>query len=171
MTRIAISTLIVRPGLSGSHEAYLANLVAALEAADGANEYLLFVTPQNAGSFAVSDRRFRLIYVPAWGCSRAGRIVLDQTVLPFWAGRLGATVLHYPGTLGSLVKLRRPAQVVTVHYDVDPAHSSSVSLLKRAYYATMMRRTRDTASALVVPSRSFGQTFGRSAVRLAWSNY
>lgn len=158
--RIAISTLIVRAGLSGSNESYLVNLVPALEALDSENEYLLFVTPQNAGSFTVSSPRFRLISVPSWGYSRAGRILLDQFVLPFWARRLGATVLHYPGTLGSLVRLRSPAQVVTVHYDVDPAHAPSVSHLKRAYYATLMRRTRETARAIVVPSHTFGQTFG-----------
>ena len=158
--RIAISTLIVRAGLSGSNESYLVNLVAALEAVDGENEYLLFVTPQNTGSFTVSNPRFRLITVPSWGYSRAGRILLDQLVLPFWARRLGATVLHYPGTLGSLVRLRSPAQVVTVHYDLDPTHAPSVSRLKRAYYATLMRRTRKTAGAMIVPSRTFGETFG-----------
>ena len=158
--RIAISTLIVRAGLSGSNESYLVNLVAALEAVDGENEYLLFVTPQNTGSFTVSNPRFRLITVPSWGYSRAGRILLDQLVLPFWARRLGATVLHYPGTLGSLVRLRSPAQVVTVHYDLDPTHTPSVSRLKRAYYATLMRRTRKTAGAMIVPSRTFGETFG-----------
>ena len=158
--RIAISTLIVRVGLSGSNESYLVNLVAALEAVDSENEYLLFVTPQNAGSFTVSSPRFRLITVPSWGYSRAGRVLLDQLVVPFWARRLGATVLHYPGTLGSLVRLRNPAQVVTVHYDVDPTHAPSVSRLKRAYYATLMRRTRETAGAMIVPSRTFGETFG-----------
>lgn len=158
--RIAISTLIVRAGLSGSNESYLVNLVAALEAADSENEYLLFVTPQNAGSFTVANPRFRMITVPSWGYSRAGRILLDQLVLPFWARRLGATVFHYPGTLGSLVRLRNPAQVVTVHYDVDPTHAPSVSRLKRAYYATLMRRTCETARAMIVPSRTFCETFG-----------
>lgn len=132
--RIAISTLIVRAGLRGSNESYLVNLVAALEALDSENEYLLFVTPQNAGSFTVSNPRFRLISVPSWGYSRAGRILLDQFVLPFWARQLGATVLHYPGTLGSLVRLRSPEQVVTVHYDVDPAHAP-LRLLAAAGYA------------------------------------
>jgi glycosyltransferase involved in cell wall biosynthesis len=72
---------------------------------------------------------------------------------------LGAAVLHYPGTLGSSVSLRRPKQVVTVHYDIEPAHARSVSRLKRAYYATFMRRSRETASAIVVPSHSFGRDF------------
>ena len=157
--RIAISTLIVRSGLSGSNESYLVNLLAGLQAVDQENEYLLFVTPQNAPLFAVPNPRFRLIHVPRWGSRRAGRIALDQLAIPSWAKRLGAAVLHYPGTLGSAVGLRRPKQVVTVHYDIDPAHAPSVTRLKRAYYATFMRRSRETASAIVVPSHAFGRDF------------
>lgn len=158
--RIAISTLIVRPGFSGSNESYLQKLVAALQAVDLENEYLLFVTPQNEGLFSLTNPRWRLVRVPALGYLRGFRILVDQFVLPLWAQRLKVDVLHYPGTVGSCLSLNRLHQVVTVHYDLDPVHTPSVSRLKRAYFAILMRRTRTTAKMLVVPSGGFAKTFG-----------
>jgi glycosyltransferase involved in cell wall biosynthesis len=67
--------------------------------------------------------------------------------------------LHYPGTVGSFVSSKRPRQVVTVHYDLDPAHIHSVSHLKRVYYRTLMQCTKRTASTVIVPSHTFGQSF------------
>src|SRR5207247_4669273 len=116
----------------------LLHLVAALQDVDADNGYLLFVTPQNAQLFAELDGRFRLIFVPRWAHSRFWRIALDQLLIPFWAKRLGAEVLHYPGSVGSSLKLVRPKQVVTVHYDIDPVHAPSVGRLKKAYYAMAM---------------------------------
>ena len=158
MTRIAISTLIVRPGLSGSNESYLVNLVAALQHVDRDNDYLLFVTPQNAQLFTVFNARFRLIHVPRWAHSRLGRIALDQLLIPYWAKRLRAEILHYPGSVGSALKLGRPKQVVTVHYDIDPLHAPSVGWIKKAYFAMAMRWIRKAASAIIVPSHTLGQS-------------
>jgi glycosyltransferase involved in cell wall biosynthesis len=158
--RIAISTLIVRPGISGSNESYLQKLVAALQVVDIDNEYFLFVTPQNEHLFPVVNPRWRLVRLSALGHLRGARILIDQLVLPWWARRLKVDVLHYPGTVGSCLRVSGVHQVVTVHYDLDPVHTPSVPRLKRAYFTFLMRRTRTTAEILVVPSVGFARTFG-----------
>ena len=132
MTRIAVSTLIVIPGKSGSNESYLVNLIRALARLDRSNQYILFVTRQNEHLFNEAGPNFASVRVRV-GSSRLLRILFEQFVLPFRARRLGADVLHYPGTVGSVLHPRKPRQVVTVHYDIDDAHAQSVSWPRKIY--------------------------------------
>jgi glycosyltransferase involved in cell wall biosynthesis len=158
--RVAISTLIVRPGRSGSNEPYLVNLLRGLAAIDNTNEYILFVTRTNEHLFQSLGDRFRLRRIPAAG-NRLLRVLYDQLVVPFLAARAGAAVLHYPGTVGSLLRRRNVQQIVTIHYDIDGAHARSVSLLRKLYYSALMVRTRLVARGLIVPSHDFSVTFAR----------
>lgn len=158
--KVAISTLIVRHVRSGSNESYLVNLLRGLAAIDNSDEYILFVTRTNEQLFQSLGDRFRLRRLPAAG-NRLLRVFYDQLVVPFLAARAGATVLHYPGTVGSLLRRRKLQQVVTIHYDIDGAHAHSVSLLRRLYYSAFMMRTRAVARGLIVPSHDFGVTFAR----------
>ena len=125
--RIGISTLIVRPGYSGSNEPYLVNLVNSLLKMANGNEYVLFVTQKNRGLFERNnDERLRLVEVPAANF-RPVRIVCDQLVVPFLAKAYGIEVLHFPGTVGSVIPLQQPRRIVTVHYDIDETHAPSIS--------------------------------------------
>jgi glycosyltransferase involved in cell wall biosynthesis len=160
VTRIAISTLIVRPGKVGSNEPYLVNLLRGLAAIDSAHEYVLFVTAANEHLFRGLGGRFRLIKLCIGG-NRPLRIACDQFLVPFLATRAGAEVLHYPGTVGSVVKRKRLTQVVTIHYDIGDEHLRSISALKKAYYGAFMWRSRAIVKAMIVPSRGFAVTFGR----------
>ncbi len=156
--KVAISTLIVQPGRSGSNESYLASLVRGLASLPDSVEYVLFISAGNRELFEGLDRRFQLVAVPGAAGSRVARIAIDQLVLGRWAGQLNANVLHFPGTVGSALRLRIP-QVVTVHYDLEPAHLPSISLLKRAYVNYLMRRTCRVARYVVVPSATFRAAF------------
>lgn len=147
----------MRPGQSGSNESYLVNLIDALARIDDKNEYLIFVMPQNRRSFeSVFSSRFRPVVMPSLACIRPIRIFLDQFIVPKIAATRGVAVLHYPGTIGSMLKIRRPKVVVTVHYDVDDLHAPSISRLKR-YYFNALFRASCRARQLIVPSKTFKQ--------------
>lgn len=158
MSRIAISTLIVKPSRSGSNESYLVNLVRGL-AALGDDDFVLFVSAANEALFRGLGDRFRLVRLPLAGL-RPLRMVYDQLLIPFLARREGATVVHFPGTIGSVLRPANVRQVVTIHYDIDDAHAESVSLARKLYYHLFMPRTRANAAALIVPSHDFGASFG-----------
>jgi glycosyltransferase involved in cell wall biosynthesis len=156
--RVAISTLIVRPGRSGSNETYLVNLIDALARIDNQNEYLLFVTPQNRHRFeSVFSARFRPVVMPDLAYRRPVRAFFDQFIVPIIAATRGVTVLHYPGTIGSILKLRCPRTVVTIHYDVDNLHAPSINLLKRFYFDALFSASCGAASQMIVPSKVFKQ--------------
>jgi len=157
--KIAISTLIVRPERSGSNEPYLVNLIDALAQIDDQNEYLLFVTQQNRRTFErVFSAQFLPVTMPDWAYTRPGRIFLDQFIVPIIAQAKGVDVLHFPGTVGSIVPLPGIKMVVTVHYDIDSAHAPSISWSKRLYFNSLFRLSNRNASLLIVPSQSFGQS-------------
>jgi glycosyltransferase involved in cell wall biosynthesis len=155
--RIAISTLIVRPGRSGSNEPYLTRLVRALGRLPTDDHYMLFVSAANRALFESLDRRFTLTVVPGGGI-RGVRIAMDQLAVGLLARRSSADVLHYPGTVGAAIGWAVP-QVVTVHYDLDPEHVQSVGRARRVYFRSLMARTIHAARVLVVPSHTFASTF------------
>ena len=156
-TRIGISTLIVRPGRSGSNEPYLVNLVNALLNLHDGNEYVLFVTRSNRRLFErCDDERLRLVELPA--DFRPVRILFDQFVIPLLSKACGIEVLHFPGTVGSIIPSQNPRQVVTVHYDIDALHAPSISRVKLLYFKSLLRLSAHNASMLIVPSHDFSQT-------------
>lgn len=156
--RVGISTLIVRPGRSGSNELYLVNLINALAGIDGQNEYLLFVTPQNRVCFEpVFSARFRPVVMPSQAYMRPVRMFLDQFAVPIIAASRGVDVLHFPGTIGSVLPLRRPRSVVTVHYYVGDLLAPSLNRVNRLYFTTLFWASCRAASRLIVPSETFKQ--------------
>lgn len=158
--RIGISTLIVRPGRSGSNEPYLVNLVDALLRLDNENEYVLFVTRKNRRLFERSnDERLRFVELPASFCPF--RILCDQFVIPFWAKTNRIEVLHFPGTVGSITPLKNPKMVITVHYDIDEMHASSIHWIKLTYFKLLFRLSIQNASILIVPSQSFYRSLSK----------
>lgn len=155
--RIAISTLVMRPGRTGSQEPYLVNLVAALSRLDDKNQYLLFVTRHNRPKFErETSQSFQFVQLPAY--ARPVRILLDQFAIPFLSVCRGVDVLHFPGTVGSIAPLLGVKMAITVHYDLDEAHAPSISWSKRLYFDSLFRLSSRNASVLIVPSQSFGQS-------------
>jgi glycosyltransferase involved in cell wall biosynthesis len=154
---VAISTLIVRPGRSGSNESYLRSLMHGAASLPAEARYVLFVTAENRPLFEGLGSHFRIVEVPGAG-SRLVRILLDQFVIGLWARCLGADVVHFPGTVGSVLRWG-PPQVVTVHYDLEPEHLPSISRAKIRYVTPLMRRTCRVARLLVVPSDTFRESF------------
>src|ERR1043166_6110313 len=154
--RIGISTLIFRPNRSGSNEPYVVNLVKALARVDSSNEYLLFVTPQNRAYFKhVWRPQFVPVVFPRLAYMRPVRIFLEQFVLPFIAAKRSVDVLHFPGTIGSILRLKRPSNVVTVHYCLDDELAPSCSAAKQVYVKSLFKRSCRAASRLIVPSSTF----------------
>jgi glycosyltransferase involved in cell wall biosynthesis len=159
MPRICISTLVLRPGRTGSSEPYLVNLVRALRETNSDNEYVVFVTPQNEYLFGSSDASCRLVRTPVSVHSRAVRMFWDHAVIPMRARQMGAEVLHYPATVAAPMATGEIPQVVTVHYDLDSDHKMSIGLAKRLYYRAMVVQSCRRARAVVVPSQAFAASF------------
>jgi glycosyltransferase involved in cell wall biosynthesis len=155
---VAVSTLIVRPGRSGSNESYLRSLIEGVSSLSADVNFILFVTKENRALFAGLDSRFRLIEVAGAGLSRLARILLDQFVIGLYGRWLGADVVHFPGTVGSAFRWG-PPQVVTVHYDLEPEHLPSIGRVKRWYVTCLMKRTCQVARLLAVPSDTFRASF------------
>lgn len=158
--KIGISTLIVRPGRSGSNEPYLVNLVNSLLRIDNENEYVLFVTRENRNLFEHHNNK-RLKLVEFFTSSRSLRILCDQFIIPIWAKANKIDVLHFPGTVGSIISLQNPKMVVTVHYDIDETLMPSVNWVKLMYFKLLFRLSIKSTSILIVPSKDFFQKLSK----------
>lgn len=150
--RIGISTLHVRPGKSGSHEPYLVNLIRGLSQIDHCHDIILFVHDQNKEIFFVNDKRFEYVIFPAVVGKLFVRIITEQFILPVSAQFHRVDVMHYPGTIGSL--LLRKQDVVTVHHD-SVTQRTSMSTIKNIYYDIALKIINKKAGRLIVPSQAY----------------
>ncbi|RJR34088.1 MAG: glycosyltransferase family 1 protein [Deltaproteobacteria bacterium] len=168
--RIAISTLIARPGGANSHESYLLNLLRAMAGNSPEHDFILFVSPHNRELFSGFPGNWRLCALPKISSQgAASRIIWEQMVLPFLAAQKQADILHFPGTIGALWSPVKT--VVTVHWDLDPMHKKSLSLTKQWYFRLFFKASALRAGRLLVPSAAFAeelaQRWGLPRERLA----
>src|SRR3569832_613945 len=99
VVKIGINALFLIPGKVGGSETYL----RSLEAVPGDDEYVLFTNRECAGSFELSDPRFREVRCPLAATSRPARMAYEQVVLPLHALRDRLDLLHSPGYTAPLV--------------------------------------------------------------------
>src|SRR3990172_3698861 len=150
--RIAIDTLHIIRGKSGSHEPYLRNLVQAIARLDDANEYFLLGTKPNAGYLGVEGDNFKKIVFPDFLESRPLRIAWEQLVVPFVLLKHRIDLVHFPGNTGTMFAPCK--HVVTLHIDLYPDQARSVHWIKLLYYQVMLRLTSARADRLVLVSHS-----------------
>jgi glycosyltransferase involved in cell wall biosynthesis len=86
----------MKPGLSGGIEFHVRNLLDALQSCDADNEYVLFVSDADRDDFARRDPRFRLAEVKIRPRNRVGRVLAEQSYLPFAARKYRLDILHSP---------------------------------------------------------------------------
>jgi glycosyltransferase involved in cell wall biosynthesis len=134
--RIAINGLFLIPGQVGGSETYLRGLVDALARIKSGHEYVLFVGPESASSFDLSERGWQVIVSPIGSRTRAARLLLEQTWLPVTARRAQCTVIHSAGYTAPL--LPRPRGVVSI-FDMNyKRHPEDFSPAERLVYAALI---------------------------------
>jgi glycosyltransferase involved in cell wall biosynthesis len=137
--RIAINTLAMRSELYGVGN-YIKNLVAALSRIDSENEYLLFVSRENAHHLAGLPANFRLELAPG---GRGLRLPWEQTVLPFLLQRKRIDVYHGPMFVAPFVKTcRQVVSILDMTFHLTPSrHSLHKQIYFRSIIPRMVRRS------------------------------
>lgn len=93
--RIGVNALFLIPGRVGGTEIYLRSLLAALAETDTANEYRVFVNRETETGLVPARPNFRAVQTGISAVIRPARILYEQFLLPFEAGRLD--VMLNPG--------------------------------------------------------------------------
>lgn len=148
---IGISAIHVRPGISGSHEPYMVQLVNALSAIEMQHEVTLFVTSSNQHLFEEAKKKFNFVIYPKFVKNVFARIIFEQVILPLDARRRGIDTLHYAGTAGSLFMSNR--DVVTIHHD-SKTQRQSMGISRNSYYDLVLRINRQ-AGLIITPTQAY----------------
>jgi glycosyltransferase involved in cell wall biosynthesis len=94
--RIGINLLALLPRVSGGIEFYVRNLLTALGRLDTTNQYYLFTSHDNHGTFDLGYSNFQRVQVGAHARPQISRIAWEQFYLPWQVKRLKIDVLHSP---------------------------------------------------------------------------
>ncbi len=111
--RIGVNALYLLPGEVGGTEVYLRNLLAALARADRDNEYFVFVNRETGDDLAPRQANFHTVRQRVRARLRPARILWEQAMLPWQAGRRRLDVLFNPGFTAPV--LARCPQVTVFH--------------------------------------------------------
>src|SRR3569623_2221224 len=130
VVKSGINALFLIPGKVGGSETYLRSLVRALQAVPGDVEYLLYTNRECAGSFELSDPRFREVRCPLAATSRPARMAYEQIVLPLHALRDRLDLLHSPGYTAPLVApCTNVVSILDLNYHFHPEDWTRGALL------------------------------------------
>ncbi len=97
MARIGVNALYLIPGGVGGTEIYLRQLLAALAALETGHEYFIFTNLETGRDLVPGAPNFHWKPQAVRASFRPGRILWEQTVLPFAAARCRLDVLLNPG--------------------------------------------------------------------------
>ena len=134
--RIAVNLLPFRKHLGGAGN-YAKHMIHELAAIDRANEYILFVTRENAFHFEVDNSRFHLKYCSAAGISPLLRILWEQIVLPVQLIYCKTDILFTPSVA---IPVLFPGRMVTTIHDLAYLRiPRKYPFVRRWYVGTMTR--------------------------------
>jgi glycosyltransferase involved in cell wall biosynthesis len=97
MIRIGVNALYLIPGGVGGTEIYLRNLLKALAAIDGENEYVVFTNRETDAGLVPQQSNFVQAPQPVRASFRPARILWEQLALPVAARKHQLNVLFNPG--------------------------------------------------------------------------
>jgi glycosyltransferase involved in cell wall biosynthesis len=97
MARIGVNALYLIPGGVGGTEIYLRELLVALARIDSSNEYFIFTNRETGEDLVPAQANFHWKPQRVRGRFRPGRILWEQTALPWVASREKVDVLFNPG--------------------------------------------------------------------------
>jgi glycosyltransferase involved in cell wall biosynthesis len=145
--RVAINAQLLS-GRRFGIENYLYHLLEALKRIDGDNQYELFV---NSPVKELSGAPFRQVVSNLPVHNSLTRILWEQTVMPFLAGR--ADVFHNPDHVLPFAPIRART-VITVHDLAFYVVPETFSFRKRAYKKLVTPQSLRRANAIVADSHS-----------------
>ena len=148
MTTVGVTLLWMVAGEVGGTEAYLTRLLAALGDRPPAYDYRLFVLPGFAAAHPHLARRFEFDTAPVTGARRSIRVAAESTWLAGRVRRHGIDLIHHAG--GTVPPGRQPPTLLTVHDIQYLTFPSFFSPTKRRYLATMVPRSVQRATAVMV---------------------
>lgn len=171
LLRIGVNALYLLPGGVGGTEIYLRNLLAALAEVDRANEYFVFVNRETDAAeppLVPGAANFRAVRTGVRAANRPGRLLWEQTGLPWAARRLGLQVLFSPGFTSPLVC---PCPKVTVIHDLQhkrqPQNFGRLELLAwRAAVWASARWSRDVITVSESSRRDIVEVYGAARVHV-----
>jgi glycosyltransferase involved in cell wall biosynthesis len=149
--RIGIDATALPPRLFGAGN-YIVNLIRTLPQIDPANEYLVFVKPEQA---ALLGERAHLQIVPVSLPTRLSRIAWEQTRLPALARRYRLDLLHSPHY--TMPYLLPCASVVTFHDMTFFLYPQVHKTYKRLFFKSTIRLSAKRAKAIIADSESTRQ--------------
>lgn len=152
--RIGIDLLWVRVGICGGTESFIRNLLDGFQEHDRKNEYVLFVSEDNAASFAhyEHNNRMRLYRCQVKSCSQPRRILWENLYLDKAAAREKVDVMFIP--VYSMPKTHRGGipYVCTIH-DLQALHYPQYfSAVRRLFLKRSWRYSCRAAKKIVTGS-------------------
>jgi glycosyltransferase involved in cell wall biosynthesis len=148
--RIGVNSLQIQPGRAISVGIYLRHILDGLARADADNEYLIFVSPGTAGSFASGAPNIQEVVCPGTSFGRPVRILYEQLFLPGLLQRLSIDILFSPENTSPL---RLPCCSVlglqTMMMFTMPQYFPAS---KREYFKYVMKRAAVKADRIVCVS-------------------
>jgi glycosyltransferase involved in cell wall biosynthesis len=150
--RLLLNALFVIPNRVGGSETLVRGLVSALASIDDVNEYVLCVGPEAAGTFAVNDRRWRIVRSPFESRRRAVRLTLEQLWLPRIATVTGATLVHSLGYTAPLISSQ--PRITAIHDMNYKRHPEDLSRLERRVYGALIPGVARTSHRIVALSEA-----------------
>ena len=97
MKRIGINALYLIPGGVGGTEIYVRCLLEEFARLDANAEFIVFTNRETGASILPPGGRMRAVVEPVRASFRPGRILHEQTLLPFHAATENIDVLLNPG--------------------------------------------------------------------------
>jgi glycosyltransferase involved in cell wall biosynthesis len=148
--RIGLNLLHARPQIGGSWN-YIGNMLSALGQFDTSNNYIAFVTAHSR-EMLPEKSNFTRVLVNLPGANRPQRILYENTVLQFLAGKYKLDCMHWFANTQAVINAV-PA-VVTIYDLLMFRKNASYSLLKQFYLRQMISATVRRAAVLLPMSLS-----------------
>lgn len=146
--RVLVDGMLLGDRPSGV-EVSIEGLCRGLGAQAGAHEFMVVHRPDYQAE-RLRSPVLGTCAAPGWTCSRAGRILWEQSALPGFARRWGAKVLHAPGYVMPL-SWRGPS-VLTVYDVLALSHPEWCKRSNVWHYGRTLPASLRRASLVVVPS-------------------
>lgn len=155
--RIGIDLLWVRVGICGGTESFIRNLLTGLSKCDTKNEYILFVSRDNAESFGAYERQgggnMRLCVCPVGSANRLLRILWENTRLARLARRQRTDIMFIPVYSMPWIWGSEVPYVCVIH-DMQALHYPQYfSAIRRLFLKNKWKYVCKVSSRIVVTSQ------------------
>ncbi len=148
--RIGINALAWVPEQQAGVAVYLGQLIAALQAIDAENEYIVYVGRGAEGQLSLHGQNFREVACAAPRRWRPGRVLWEQTAL---ARRVRAGGVEVLLCAGGLVPGNLGLPAVQIIHDLQVFHyPENFSWAKRRFLTAMLPRSAGAASLTLASS-------------------